>query len=408
MSITLIQTPNDHTPAYNHQAFWVSGSNYAQPNYKYVVTVDVDGDLTEQKIEPRPDNNYLYFNPQRIVESYVKNDYQFDIDEPTPATDSIKLVTVAISEEYGSPVSGFSASSGDYYVWNAAYQAHDFSTYSFATTTKAKHLDLMPDYTHTVHIDQKYALMTWHRGFSTQDIRELLIDCYDSAGLNIQTTVIYNQYYNTAVIDERLLITVNCSPYGLNLIETNNPSLVLSKFDPLQDIIPSTTARYELIWYTAGLGAMSSDTTYFTVSDFCSVHERYTLHFLNRLGGMTPFVFNLLSAPKSTIERKSYINTPFEYTGIYNYSNSISGKNNYNTVITNRITLNSDWVNEDTYLALKDLFTSPLIKLEDENGNLYAVTCTMKDYQQKKRVNDKIFNVTIDVDFDYEDIRQRG
>ena len=409
MAITIVQTPDTHTPAYNHQYFVVSGTEYAQANYKYVCTIEVDGEQTEQKIEPRPDNNFLYFNPQRVVESYVETDYQFDIDEPTPATNSIKYVTVAFNEEYGSPVSGFAPSSGTYWVWNSAYQAHDFSTYSYATTTKAKHLDVMPDYTHTVHIDQKYALLTWHRGFSTNDIRELLIDCYDENGLNFQTTVIYNQYYNTAVIDERLMITVNCSPYGLNLIETNNPALVLSKFDPLLDIVPSNTARYELTWYTAGLGAASSDISYFTVDDFCSIYTRYTLHFLNRLGGVTPFVFNLVSAPKSNIERKSYRNNPFVLTGsTYNYSNSKSDKQNYNTVITNKMTLNSDWVDEDTYLALKDLFTSPLIKLEDENGNLFAVTCTMKDYTQKKRVNDKIFNVTIEVDFDYEDIRQRG
>lgn len=419
MAITIVSTPYEHTPGYNEQWHVASGTNVAQTNFKYVVRTIIDGETTTQKFSPRPDNNLLYFNPQRIVESYLRNDYQFDIDEPTPATNSIKKVIIAIDEEYGSPVSGFTGSSGDYYVWNAAYNAHDFSAYVFTQGTKVKELSLTPAngiYTNsdTIHFDQKYLLKSWHAQFAAatfagSPIYYLRLYCYDSAGSLIQSCLIYNTYYIIGITTEDWITTVNLSPYGLNLIETNNPGNISSKFDPLLDIVPNTTARMLYQWEDAA-NAVFSNVGEILIDDFCSNYDRYVVHFLNRLGNYDSFTFNLVSVDESKKEVKEYRNSPY-YLNTSNklvYVNSKGDRQNYSTVITNKITLNSDWVNDATYAWLKDLFMSPSIKLEDASGNLYAVTCTMKDYKKRKVVNDKIFNVTVELEFDYQDIRQRG
>lgn len=418
MAITIVSTPYEHTPGYNEQWHVASGTNVAQTNFKYVVRTIIDGETTTQKFSPRPDNNLLYFNPQRIVESYLRNDYQFDIDEPTPATNSIKKVIVAINEEYGSPVSGFTGSSGDYYVWNAAYNAHDFSAFTFTTPTgtdPAKELSLAPangayENSETIHFDQKYLMKTWHRGFGAAIIRVLYVYCYDSAGNLIQSAEIYNSYYDTSISDTYFLTTVNMSPYGLNLIETNHPALIGIKYDALLSVVPPATARYLYEWKTASGGTVSSNQGEVFIDDFCSNYDRYVVHFLNRLGNYDSFTFNLVSVDESKKEVKEYRNSPY-YLNTSNklvYVNSKGDRQNYSTVITNKITLNSDWVSDTTYAWLKDLFMSPSIKLEDASGNLYAVTCTMKDYKKRKVVNDKIFNVTVELEFDYQDIRQRG
>ena len=419
MAITFIKVPDEHTPAYNNQYFVASGTNVAQTNFKYVVTVWVDGESTELKYPPDPDDTFLYFNPQRIVESYVKTDYLFDIDEPTCATDSIKQVIVAVDEEYGSPVSGFTGTSGDYFVWNAAYNAHDFSAYTFTTSANIKQLTLAPNTgvsgvstsADKIHFDTKYLMKSWHLAFGNlgTDGYQLEVIAYDSSLNILNDTYIYNSFYVTPY-PENEIATVNCSPYGLNLIKTNNAPLILSQTDPTADPVPVGTYFYILKWYNGATPPLGNSIVHEVVIDsFCSRYTRYVVHFLNRLGNYDSFTFNLVSVDEANKETKEYRNNPMVLTGSsYNYSNSKSDRQNYNTVITNKVTLNSDWVTDAQYQWLKDLFMSPSIKLESSTGALYAVTCKVKNYKESKRVNDKIFNVTIELEYDYQDIRQRG
>lgn len=420
MAITIVSMPEEYTPAYNEQYIVASGTNTAQTNFKYVVTLTIDGAaLPSQKFPPRPDNSFLYYNPQRIVEAYIKNDYQFDIDKPTMATDSIKKIIVSVTEEYGSPVSGFTGTSGDYYAWNASYQAHDFAAYTYTAGTLMKALTLAPvspqvaaiPSSDTINYNTKYLMKSWLMPFGTGLANagyQLEVVCYDAANNLIQDTWIYNSYY-IGTIPNRYIVNVNCSPYGLNLIKTNNPGNIISQYDPLLDVVPATTVRYLYKWFnpTPTVNSIQHEVI---INDFCSIHDLYILHFLNRLGNYDSFTFNLVSIDETKKETKEYRNNPMylDTTNDLVYVNSKSDRQNYNTVLTNKLTLNSDWVNDVQYAWLKDMFTSPSIKLEDANGNLFAVTCTMKDYKKRKVVNDKIFNVTIEVEFDYQDIRQRG
>lgn len=422
MAITLVSVPEEHTPAYNEQWIVASGTNSGQTNFKYVCETYINDVLVStEKYPPRPDNSLLYFNPQRIVEAYVETDYNFDIDQIEKSTSAVKKVTVAVNEEYGSPVSGFTGTSGDYYVWNASYTAHDFTSYTYTSTSDIKALTLAPaSVTYStsghdiIHADTKYLLKSFYVPFGNAVIGGLMayqlrVLAYASNGNLIQDSYIYNIYNSSASIPQRYLITVNCSPYGLNLIKTNNPAQILSQTNPALNVIPATTAYYIYTWYNSTPNINSLDYSV-ELDDFCSNYDRYVVHFLNSFGNMDSFTFNLVSDKTSTIEKKDYRNTPY-YLNTANklvYRNSEGDRKNYNTIITNKIKLNSDWVSDTVYEWLKDLFTSPLIKLEDANGNLYSVKCTDKDYKERKRVVDKIFNVTIELEFDYQDIRQRG
>ena len=421
MAITIVTTPEEHTPAYNNQFYVVSGTNTAQTNFKYVCTVYVDGESTELKYPPDPTTSHLYFNPQRIVESYVSSDYNFDIDQIEKATNAVKKVIVAFDEEYGSPVSGFTGTSGDYYVWNAAYNAHDFSSYTYTAGTEIKALSLAPvdpnyaSYGHDkINFNQKYLLKSFYVPFGDAVVGGLMayqlrVIAYDVNGNALQDTYIYNIYYGSASIPERYFITFNASPYGLNLIKTNNPSHILSQTDPTDDVIPAATASYTFAWYNSSPNLNSLNYS-IEINEWCSKYDRYVLHFLNRLGNFDSYTFNLLSTDTSKKETKEYRSTPYylNASNKYTYSNSISDRNNYNTIITNSIKLNSDWVSDDVYAWLKDLFMSPKVYIEDSSGNLYSATVKDKDWTKRKSVNDKVFNITIELEYNYQDIRQRG
>lgn len=411
--------PEEYTPAYNEQCIVCSGTNTAQTNFKYVVTLTINGSaLPSQKFPPRPDNSLLYYNPQRIVESYVLNDYMFDVDKPTAAIDSIKKVIVSVDEEYGSPISGFTGTSGDYYVWNGAYNAHDFSNYTYTSGTIMKELTLAPTSpttsvtsSDTINYNTKFLMKAWLMPFGLSLANagyQLNVVCYDNNNNLIQDTWIYNSNW-VGSIPEKYIINLNCSPYGLNLVKANNPGNIISQYDPLLDVVPANTVRYLYKWFNA-TPTVSSIQHEVIIDDLCSNFDLYVVHFLNKLGNYDTYSFNLVSIDESKKEYKEYRNNPMYLDSANHlvYSNSKSDRQNYNTIITNKITLNSDWVNDTVYAWLKDLFMSPSIKLEDTSGDLYAVTCAVKDWKSKKVVNDRLFNVTIELEYDYQDIRQRG
>lgn len=417
MAITILSSPGTHTPAYNNQNFVASSTNSGQTNFKYKVTVEINNGLYNQnttfKIPARPDNSKLYFDPKPTTRNYIASPFHTDFATnfaPADVDDfsEFKKVTIGIDEEYGSPVSAFSGVSASYYIWNASYNAIDFADFVYATTTKAKDLTLAPSLTDTIHYDQKYLFKSWNRGFSTRNLRYLAITAYDSAGISIQDAVIENSYYDASTAYFRNWITYNCSPYGLN----NTGATVISITNLGDPIIPTNTAYYTFYFYAAApaINNISSNAYAVYIDDYCSKYSRYVLHFLNRLGNYDSFTFNLLSRYKTDKETSEYKKIPYVLNGSnqYRYEKYTNDTVTYNTVLTNKWTLNTDWINDATATWLRDLFASPEVRLENESGDIIAVKCTLKSYETKQQVNDKSFNFVIEIENALQDVRQGG
>lgn len=419
MSVTILTTAKAHTPAYNNQFLVASSTNSGQTNFKYVVTIQIndgyyDADVT-LKIPARPDNSKLYFNPQKIVESKIKSYFDttaldfFNASFDVPS--AFKKVTVGVDEEYGSPVSGFGGASASYYVWNGAYDSVDFANYTYSVGTAAKDLTLSPSLTDTIHMNQKYLYKSWNRGFSSRDLRYMVITAFNSAGTPIQETVIENVFYNTVASPTsywRNYVTLNCSPYGLN----NFAGSVISQTNPGDPIIPLLTTQYAFYFYSVApiLSNISSSLNTVNIDSFCSKYSRYVLHFLNKLGCYDSFTFNLVHRSSTEKDTDSYKQIPYTLDGsnYYRYESYTGDTIIYNTVLKNKMTLNSNWIIDSQATWLRDLIMSPDIKLEAEDGSLISVVCTLKNYETKQQVNDKLFNITIEVENSLQDVRQRA
>ncbi len=143
MAITINSQPETHTPAYNDQYFVLSSSNSSQTNFKYICTVTVDGQSPISfPVDKHPTNSKGYFNPQKLGEAGVDTTLTTSQTELRPATNSIKSVYVQFAEQYGStPTTQAVTASGLYYIWDAAYDAKDFSSYTFSQTTLARTLN---------------------------------------------------------------------------------------------------------------------------------------------------------------------------------------------------------------------------------------------------------------------------
>lgn len=412
MALTINSKPTTHTPAYNHQTFVISSSNSSQTNFTYQCSVVISATNTSaasasivDELAPRPDNSRAYYNPQRTIEGYCHNEfYPTILDFQFSLNGAITEITYTIQEKYGTPptLQGV-ASTGTYYVWNAAYTAPDFVDFTYAAGTVAKDLTLSPSLTDTISINQKYLFKSWNIGFSTRQLYRMTIVSYNAAGAIIQNVIISNQYATISTYKRNYLM-FNASPYGIN----NTTATIIYQLNP-GALIPATTASYQFYFQdNAGPPNVSSNVNIVNIDEGCGRYSRNVLHFLNRLGNYDSFTFDLLS--RNTAEKKdtTYKKLIFEGTnppGYYKYSKD---EYNYSTVITNKIVLNSDWITDAQAIWLKDLLMSPDVYLEDSSGTLYSIKITDKTYETKMKVNDKLSNITINAEYTLEDIRQRA
>lgn len=405
MAITIISSPSTWTPAYNEQYFVASGTNTAQTNHRFRCTVLCNGTQITLPINKRPDNSYVYFNPQRIVESQVSNTWNSAAYQIERANNDVRTVTVGIDEEYGSTPAIYAGASGTYYVWNGAYTSIAYKSYVYASTTSS--LSLTSLTANKIYYGQRYAFLSWHRGFSSAALYYMWVYGYNSSGTLVQTLKIINNY-NGYSAPTNGKIYANVSPYGLALLKSTAPGDVITQTD-VSAMIPTTVAYYDVSFTTLG-GVDSSASFRITVDAFCGKYDKVTLNFLNRLGGYDWFVFNKVQRASSTKKTVDYKKFPFELTSTNNYTYDLEKGDqlNFTTIITNKMTLNSNWITEAQSTWLLDLFTSPDIKYEDANGNVYSVQLTDKDYEVKKKVNDKLIMITVNLELTYEDIRQRG
>jgi hypothetical protein len=68
--------------------------------------------------------------------------------------------------------------------------------------------------------------------------------------------------------------------------------------------------------------------------------------------------------------------------------------------------LNSDWITQAESAWLEQLLASPEIYW-DNAGELQAINITDSSYEKRKTVNDKIFNLTINIEIGQKRFTQR-
>jgi len=227
------------------------------------------------------------------------------------------------------------------------------------------------------------------------------VRAYNSSGTQIQNTYIVNPYATITVVGHRML-SCPSGPINLNLIP--NASLLITTQNE-GNIIPSTTAYYTI--ETRGASGSSIPVRY-NIVDVCTKYESYRIHFLNKLGGFDSFTFDLLSRENNTIERKKYRRNLGAYSGATYVYNDLQRSNIiYDTQVNETMVLNSNWITDAEAVWLEELLSSPITYMESANG-IEVINITDSAYEVKKRVNDKLFNLQINIEKTYIKTRQRG
>lgn len=416
MAITIATKPPLHTPAYNEQYFDCTSTNTGQTNFSYIVDIVVDGVTARKRIAANPNDGHLYVDCMSVIMNFFTFDFFPTIDEISTGDELIKSVRVNFFEEYGStPTITGQLASYTYYAWAASYNTYSYLEYDYATLGSLYSLllsdsvDLTVDTLPTrkrnyLDYNKRYNFVMWHQGFAGDTNDRLIIECYDQDGLT-QTTKITNNYSAGSPYTQDILIA-NLTPYGMNLLETNNPGDIISKSDGGADIIPSNTT-YFYAYFANSSDVAVSETYHGAYEVYCTKYGAYNLNFLNTLGGFDTFTFALKNITTSEKTQEEFTRFPFTNTGTdYIYNSYSNNRVTYGTKVKDRMSLTTGWISEAQAVLLKSLFTSNYVVMEDPDNKMYQVKVTDNSYETQKKANKKLFNYTINIEFAFISSRQ--
>lgn len=137
----------------------------------------------------------------------------------------------------------------------------------------------------------------------------------------------------------------------------------------------------------------------------CIKGNAYQLYWENSRGGIDWIVMAGTNTKKIKVNKSTinYTKRKFSNSKFVGTSNS-ELYNNYNTEVESTIQLNSVFLDDDQYEYLEDLFYSKNVWLWDsKTGDIVKVKLVDTEYTHKKYFNDKISNITINVELPYTD-----
>ena len=212
-----------------------------------------------------------------------------------------------------------------------------------------------------------------------------------------------------------------------NLNTTGQKFLTQHKIGP-KDLTETTDTSFTAL--TGSLPAVDSNTTFIAyyqsaspvptavsqsitlnIVDDCSKYESIRFFYMDKLGSYLPITFNKVSKTNVTNKRSSYRQNYGSYdatSNVWGYTTYDRGNTTYDLVSSEKITCTSDWMNEDEVSMVTSMLNSPIVYIQDANGNYIAITITTNSYEVKKTVNDKLINYTLTFEYANTNTNQRG
>ena len=393
MALTLKQVPQDIMPAYNKQYITAISNQIAIADFKYIVTVEVNGSgqIYTENILQRPDG-YLVFNAEQWVKNYIQHFFNPTLSLATPiqvATNKLVSVDIYIKEYYSGTIHTAQQERVRYSAFDGCLNDKAFADYDFAdyifNGTSGKYF-LSKDIT-TITPDNRLML--------AQDFYLHFIQNTTTAITNISVDLRRGASTIDNVNIAALPSAGTLSLYVMRL----NSTMFTTATPQLGDVIRTSfnSAAGNIVRYSI------------TLKELCTKYKDYVLYYLDRDGNILFFHFEKLSKTNfnkkvnAVTLQKDYLNASFNYT-----SNSWDREmHNISTMIDSTISLNTDWITETQSTQLNDLFSSPIVYLWD--GTEYRpVTITTNSYEEYKLDNESLFNYSVTCSFDTMETRQRG
>ena len=361
MAITFNQIPQNFTPSDNDLMFVFTSTMSAQVNFEFKVEVLVNSSIVSQELIFPIEGGTAYFNASDTVKSLfsipnIPTDISTDQDLLVSA-DVLKNIQIRVTERYGSPIADQAlANSSARDVFKASLDTEDWvdylgTAYTISTVTPAKFMTNVPRGEAYYIDDTKSNYITFFNG-ATQLIG-VVMRTYDASG---------------ALIDNK---TVN---FGSKTKAVYNLNTSLSKWVDETSIDTTDAVTYSVQVLIAGVAA--SEEFKYTILQPC-VTDR-TVYFINKLGGLDVWMFNLSKKIAREFKRNTFTKRFGQLNGTsFDYDKFIGAEQNYHNKSTASIDLLSDWNSPDIQgWLVRELLESPLVWMEDVSDNKERIVLT--------------------------------
>ena len=374
VALSITQQPNTYAPGYNDTNFVISESSggiYSKDNFKFIAEVKQNTTSLAKLKAPIyfGSTNKGVFNIGRILENYISFDWNYNDTLASGCVNSSMDYKVEFGYEYSASATGSvteytNLTSATGTVWNGALNPYDLVNYSGQYTMDGDGKFLTPIRSKTIHRSQKDWL------YAIRDTATSAVITYSDASTQ------------TLSLPSSKIVRI---PSGSQLS------------------IPGAATYYDI---QLKLGATVLSETYrVNLIEECSKYDTTDLFFLNSLGGFDSFRFNRVRRDNYDIQRKQFKANPYTLGATYGYSTSAFKQKTYDTNLTHRVKLFSNWITEAESEWLLDLFTSPVVYAYD--GTLVAVNIDTTNYEVKKHIQDNAFFIELDMTYSFESKRQR-
>lgn len=389
MSLTLFNTPGSYFSANGDLIFTIKEDvkpydSTTYPDYKYVCDVYIDSSLIVRlRSFPHPTSKIGVFDISNIVRDYVDANFNPSLlnmrSQQQGEEEFFVNVTCNFGEEYSFVTyTNLLIDSQRTYFNHYNTRLNSVSPSTILTSYLDKALTAR-SYATPVDRGARFCFIPF-LPTDTSDVT-LVVKSYNTLGL-IGTL---SQPYTPSGANVQQVF--NVAPYAINLLSP----LFISDYIDYYTVEFTTTNIIDDSLYRFDLKCEAK-------------YEVFTLHFLNRFGGFESREFNKVSRKTIDIE-KSNFGLPgylFDVSGFVKYGNSnnviYDTQKTYAVEWKEKMVLNTDILTDAEYRWLADIVLSPMVYIEMESYFI-PVSLTANNYDFKKSINDKLTNLTINIEF---------
>jgi hypothetical protein len=386
MSITVISALPSLLPVGNSDVVVVSSNNTASANFRYVC--DVSGSLSSARLkcDKLPTTNNGFFGVSKVVETLIAP----KIPQLTSGwQDGGYAVNTNLTfrEEFGSPptVATGGTTSASLIAWQAAFRQQDYAAYS----PSGYQANTIAGATVTVsNRPTSYTLAS-----ADHDFLGFLI----KAG---STPVAEIQYNDTSGASARVFTVTgssNISNY-FNMGALGLYNLTAGQTSDSDDgsvLFPLVGASYTVRLILDDAADDKDRTPTYTITiDNCQRYNDLRVFFRNMYGGVDGYTFTRMNRQRVDVDRKTYgYNASVYGDDVYDKQWSVTYRDTY--------TLNSDWLTDAEFTWLQEMIYASECWIQ-LGTQLVPVVVQTNTYNVRKRVVDKLQQISLDVQVGYE------
>jgi len=275
-----------------------------------------------------------------------------------------------------------------YTAYNGAFSMVDFLSYDYQDFAIANSFS-----------STKRALTNMPNNFIVTPTQDLWLNFLYDTNSGLQQTIRFRNdsgdEFSKAIYTNPFLDPIRQVAVGPNnnfTLDTGTTVVVSGTFP----LIKPDTEYYEV--YSRRSTGESGKTYRINLDKRCKI-EDYEIVFMDRLGSMVSYAFQLRAAERGTIVRTDYKQQLGSVIGnAWTYNTYDRGTTNINTQVDKTLTLNTDWMNDDMSVYFEELLTSPKTFLKVDG--IY-VACNVVDsaFETIRQKNKNLIRKTITVKY---------